>query len=419
MRKQKIILFVFVMAGFLSIAGTCNAAIINITSCSDSVVQAAINDAATGDTVVIPFGQCTWNTGLIIPDDKKITLKGQGYNNTIITHNVKAIMMNKSGSRITGIGFVMPTGIATIEVRGINWRIDHCQFTNPTSSKSVGINANGTNVTISPVGLVDHCIFNNCKVLINGMGNFNTQNSQWASNLGLGTSDAIYIEDCTFNYDGRGNCVDTNRAGKYVFRYNTVIDSEVMTHSLQAANERGTRKWEIYNNNFIGTGKIWAPFFVRGGTGVIFNNTVSGQWTQKNIILDNVRSCSFSADENIALSGRCDGNHAADGNAAGKSGYWCRDQIGRSTDEWLWTSEKPYPPQALEPAYFWNNKYSDGSDIGVLLHGCAESQAHIQQNRDWYLNTPKPGYTPYTYPHPLTMTTRTDPLPPKNLKIAQ
>ena len=27
---------------------------------------------------------------------------------------------------------------------------------------------------------------------------------------------------------------------------------------------------------------------------------------------------------------------------------------------------------------------------------------HIQENRDFYNDTPRPGYTPYVYPHPLT-----------------
>jgi hypothetical protein len=69
----------------------------------------------------------------------------------------------------------------------------------------------------------------------------------------------------------------------------------------------------------------------------------------------------------------------------------------------------PWPNQALDPVYSWNNKRaSDNSDV---LIGCGTPT--IQEGRDFYNNTAKPGYTPYTYPHPLTILA-----PPSNLNIA-
>jgi hypothetical protein len=53
------------------------AATINATNCSSAAVQAAINAAVDGDTVVIPSGTCTWTSGVTI-SGKGIKLQGSG-----------------------------------------------------------------------------------------------------------------------------------------------------------------------------------------------------------------------------------------------------------------------------------------------------------------------------------------------------
>ncbi len=86
---------------------------------------------------------------------------------------------------------------------------------------------------------------------------------------------------------------------------------------------------------------------------------------------------------------------AYDGNEE-PDGYPCYDQIGRSTDS------GPGTPQAQEPLYAWNNTLN-GAKADVTVHwGCSDVAVHIQENRDFYNDTPRPGYTPYPYPHPLT-----------------
>ena len=79
------------------------------------------------------------------------------------------------------------------------------------------------------------------------------------------------------------------------------------------------------------------------------------------------------------------------------------DQPGRGKGALITISEPmaagvSWPNQALDPVYSWNNKRaSDNSD--VLLGSVSPT---IKEGRDFYNNTPKPGYTPYKYPHPLT-----------------
>jgi hypothetical protein len=192
-----------------------------------------------------------------------------------------------------------------------------------------------------------------------------------------------------------------------VFRYNTVNDALVEAHSLQG-NHRATRKWEIYNNTFNQVKQaMWVPMFIRGGTGVIFNNVVTGTWTNPNIAIDNVRSC-----ESRSVSGICNGSSSWDGNESDQAGYPCRDQIGRSTDQWLWTSSNPYPPQALDPAYAWNNKHGS-EDVVFYHHNCDTNKSHIKVGRDIFTGIQKPGYTPYTYPHPLRASDASEPEPAK------
>jgi len=55
-----------------------------------------------------------------------------------------------------------------------------------------------------------------------------------------------------------------------------------------------------------------------------------------------------------------------------------------------------WPPQALEPIYSWNNTIN-GSNINIGSYG----EPTLKEGRDYYNSTPMPGYTPYTYPHPL------------------
>ena len=62
------------------------------------------------------------------------------------------------------------------------------------------------------------------------------------------------------------------------------------------------------------------------------------------------------------------------------------------------TGTASWPHQVLEPCYSWNNIYTPNNthvNISPTTSGFAES-------RDFFNNTPMPGYTPYTYPHPLT-----------------
>jgi hypothetical protein len=65
--------------------------------------------------------------------------------------------------------------------------------------------------------------------------------------------------------------------------------------------------------------------------------------------------------------------------------------------------------QALEPAYSWNNVYTP-TRAPVNMGLAIGAGTVLREGRDYFNNTRMPGYTPYTYPHPLTIS-----LPPSQL----
>jgi hypothetical protein len=252
--------------------------------------------------------------------------------------------------------------------------------------------------------------------------------------LDLGGPSAIYIENCTFNGNPGGTALveDSWMGGRFVVRYNTINSMDVFVHAGEPGNMiwRGGLKLEVYNNVF--TDPIYMSGIIRSGTGVIFNNTVAGG----NFVIDNQRTCCL-----LPIS-RCDGKSSYDGNAQGGYGWPCMDQVGRGGGHW--------GSQTSVPIYAWNNgpqskcsnpsasgPFCDGSiGISVFQVGTQDPgycpggatnyciagptppvpNTHFQSGRDYVNNgsTPKPGYTPYTYPHPLN---KPAPAPPQNLRI--
>lgn len=396
---------------FLLIPASNEAATRTASSCSSSAVQTAINSSSSGDTVLVPAGNCTWSSTVVIPAGKDITLLGAGIDSTTITSSAggTALKIEFGSSRVSGFTF----NCGNINLDGEGWRIDHNKFT--CSSFQEGVWVSGTRNTDSPKGLVDHNTFINQRVLVYGypaVGNEILGATQWLDPLALGTDEAVYVEDNSFTFNVFGNATDCNYYGRYVFRHNTLTDVYLEAHSLQG-HHRSCRKWEIYDNTLRQLNRaMYFPMFIRGGTGVVFNNGMTGSWgSAPNLVIDNVRS--FEPRDDL---GMCDGTSPWDGNTSGQSGWPCRDQIGRGADTSLMTGNNPYPSQSSEPAYFWNNTFN-GVTGGVQVDNGAG--IHLKKDRDYYVNSgPKPGYAPFVYPHPLqTGNSSSAPFRPSALRI--
>ncbi|MCO6434648.1 hypothetical protein [Nitrosomonas nitrosa] len=399
--------------------------IIKAASCSQSDVQRAIDSARDGDLVLVPAGTCTWTAGITF-SNTRVTVQGAGVDQTTIIDatgseydEVPFIIAGLEGKSFRITGFTFSGGGDTYGIIKIlgnckNWRIDNCRF---HSQQARAIVVGWYSWTY---GLIDHCTFTgestfSC-VLVHA-----DDSTDWARPLSLGSEKAVYVEDCTFDFkivNEWNVAIDASFGGRYVFRHNKLTNITVATHDICNNPGRSVHSYEIYENSFILDGQsAYRGMNLRGGTGVIYNNTftmVNGGYLQNPIMVANYRSCRKIVDDQCARHGwdTCDGDSKFDGNLD-STGYPCLDQIGRTSDI------NGDGIQDLAPLYEWNNTLN-GADTDLTIHtfeNCDNSSVakHIKENRDYYNDTRKPGYSHYVYPHPLT----TAPPRPKNLRIAK
>jgi hypothetical protein len=188
-------------------------------------------------------------------------------------------------------------------------------------------------------GLIDRC------TITGGGGNSELiftrgpQNS-WQTPSTLGTDQAVYVEDCTFH--GPGYVSDFNANARGVVRFCTItgpmkIDAHGLATNTPA---RSARHTEIYGNRWTGTSPWVAAIEVRGGTGMIFDNTL--------VNLDGHQMWFLLKEygplwqyPNFGLIFQTPLN------------YPLPDQIGVGQDP---------PKGGSEPLYLWNNQASQGRD---------------------------------------------------------
>jgi hypothetical protein len=293
-------------------------------------------------------------------------------------------------------GFSITNIIApAISVTGTNrnFRIDNCEVL-PAGEGVVAVEVGGP-----ACGVIDHCSFLNAEVIV-----LPDEDDAWNRPLTLGTANAVYMEDCTFGNTGAIDDVVDGRSGaRFVFRYNELTNLELHCHGNRPPRYRGTHSYEFYGNTGIcdGTTNCYRMAYLRGGTGVLFDNIWTGDWTTGSGLLL-VHQCVYR-DE-------CEGFKAC-------SRYPCHDQIGRTTDH------DGDGVQDLVPLFEWNNT-RNGEDIDLAVQDDThpEMARYIREGRDFYNDTvflnPATGtfdasyvdeygdartfrYVPYAYPHPL------------------
>jgi hypothetical protein len=458
-------------------------------SCSQQDVQAAIDAAADGDTVIVPEGTSEYrtntpNTPALKIDKKGIALLGAGIGKTVLKDNTydtgkthwwsegliraqggKGKALRISGFTFDGSGIQNAGKPAIISVRGdySDLRIDHCRF----------LNVNGAIWTYGIMrGVVDHCRYELMEDHHLGNPSFcgvmGTSDAAWKAPTQLGDAEAIYIEDCHIEFHNPQSndspALATMDGARVVFRHNTVFDGFLEFFGVDSR-PRGTVRWEVYDNTF--SGKCFCAIGLKGGTGVVFNNTIEGKFNREALWATEYRvggprqeigQCDGTspADGNAPLDGQeqaCTGAHSGgDGEAtlqcagkkwtpnalvgyavwnvadgsAGKitantentitavlkggersgwnagdafkvtNGYPALDQIGRDLD----AGADAIQPQRLAPVYAWNNKY-DGAPCPLRCRMMyPKEDDYIREGRDFF-NSPKPGYTPLAYPHPV------------------
>jgi hypothetical protein len=373
------------MAFFLR-ANDATAATISAASCSNASVQAAVDAAATGDTVLIPAGTCTWTAQVTLPASKAITLQGAGIDATTIVDGVSteivlalqaaagafqrvtALTMDARLTEKSGSGpqiYVSGSGLDA-------FRIDHIRISN-LKQRGILVNAGGGELS----GLIDHNVFEcpgdfSCKGLsLSGAGAEDSR--AFSRPIALGTNKSIFVEDNVFNYafpnDG---ALDAYAGARYVFRFNTVNGTNIEHHGADSGGFRGVHSFEIYGNNFT-IARDWRMFYFRSGTGVLFDSTWAGPFGDAEFNVYRARP------ENFPPWGQCDGSSAWDGNRGSGSnrGWPCLDQTG-----YVFT-QNPNGSHISVPMYLWNN-LKNGTPMPDPQAGEAATAPYLVLNRDFY-----------------------------------
>jgi len=363
--------------------------VIHAASCSQSDVQAAMSSAKNGDTILVPSGNCSWN-GLSI--NQAIHLKGAGIGQTKITVSDNDITKQAAGViRISGFGFSKNGGGNSSK----GFHIDGSwQGAEPIVIENNDFTISGTG--LFSIYVAGGVIFANNSFRGAWDDSFikpaNHGGNSWdiADTMGMNDTTGklnLYVENNTF-YGGTNQGIDCDSSTRCVYRYNTLTYSSFNTHGW-ATSPVGIRHFEVYGNKFIypgGTDQIsnqnWS-IWIRGGTGVIFDNQIddiSGNWGKKTTVHMTIRSA-----EDVRPEGNCS-----------DASYPEPRQLGQNHDGTSYFTD---------PIYFWGNTgtvtfeagWNWGNPCGLNF------DTFFQWGRDAVKDgNPKPGYTPYLYPHPLT-----------------
>ena len=369
------------------------AATINAASCSTTDVSSAIAAAANGDTVQIPNGSCTWASG--ISTSKQITLQGASVNGVTITHGAgSATLLNlnigsSNRTQIANLRFMPGTGTGVyVEINGVGltplmhdvyFNIPNFQLAHAVRWYVMGgVIWRATFESTEPGGSESGCL------VVKASG------PAWTAPSTMGTLDTngtnnLYIEDSVFR--NVGQCPDVDDLGRVVVRHSQVIGSSGLTHGTTSSS--GGRQVELYDNTFTypdTTRNLNRYFWYRAGSAVITRNSVQQITGQ---MYGNKDSFVFVVE-----------NARRTGPAGCCTSYMCYHQPGSGGNG---TS------QISDPVYIWSNTGTGASDIGTnegepASCGTTYSTSNFfQVGRDYFLNgDAKPGYSSYTYPHPLT-----------------
>lgn len=333
---------------------------------SSQAIQAAINQAESGDTIIVRATTATWDSGIVVPSTKALFVDGSGI---VVTRGQNftgvlfSVSTNSSAStRISNFHFRQTSRNRMMSVKGVfsnpKFRIDHSTFFT-SAGQAILLEVTGA------WGLIDNCSFtgNDASELVHNLGHGATSTAGWEDDLQPGSSDALYIEDCTFSkydlttpYFWGTSGIQSYYGSRTVVRRSTFNYCQVDQHGTAGA--IGARWWEIYDNTFTiptgGSRNQSSYMDIRAGSGVIFNNRAEGG---KNL------------GAGVIVLREED------------SGYPALFQIGRGKN------------QQIDPTYCWDNTAATPSS----------GSSNVVSGRDFFPNTKRPNYMPLEYPHPLRL----------------
>jgi hypothetical protein len=345
-------------------------------------------------------------------------------------------------------------------------------------------------------GVVDHCLFNCLKGRTTGPVEVKHRewngkdwgHGSWADDPYWGSEKFVFIEDNTFEFDGKG-AIDSFEGARFVVRHNRMHNCGLVMHGTEGQG-RGAKQVEEYNNTYVfdrpgsagqirsgciishdntwtnvakghvlqdfryyndqatkwgiangqnmydlndpnGTVGYWAAGTHTGPDGADIltdatKNWTTNQWYTPDLGVAYIIRNKTKEAAGVPAQQRCILGNTSDTvtfshvvfqikqplafNTGDRYEIWkikrLLDQPGVGKGDLLsgagpyggpsMATPKAWPHQGDEPCYSWNN--ADGSGKPLNL---GTGQPSIKEGRDFVNGTPKPGYKPYTYPHPL------------------
>jgi hypothetical protein len=323
----------------------------------DAPLQEAINQAAPGDTILIPAGEYIIKRPVAV--NKPLIIKGEGVVNTKISHGTNVLFaVHADNVRIEGIEFIGRPNISgdrAIDVYDAkDFCIIRCHFNN-ISRAGVVVNGDARGV-ISKCNFFD--IWDGSGVVVYGNGE-----TSWEEPLVFGTENAVFVEDCEFYRNW--HAIGSNEGSKYVFRYNEVYDclkeaQAVDAHGYEYQSSCGSRSFEVYHNTISNASACYAGIWIRGGDGLVFNN--------------NIYNCTNA----VLLS------------------------VTTSAPEDPDDEDYPFKDQTML-MYAWSNTLNN-QPVGINVR--SDSVFFLQEGRNFFNENyfdVNEEYQPYPYPHPLTL----------------
>ena len=398
-------------------------------SCSQADVTAAISAASDGDIVVVPAGNCTWRSTLII--EKGIWLQGSGNNTpkesatfplTIISNPDPAIRLvcdtNMSLFRVTGFRFQGGNGQAYIEIVGRGtgkkglgaFRIDNNYFDHISGAYNIWNRS-----TDGPLyGLIDNNTFHDSGTDVYTISFWEFYQpapstcwgkDSWDRPFTWGSAGFNFVEDNLFDQPTvyQRHYVEHEMGGRSVIRHN-IFNAQVAGSPdyidghgdcLSNTNGRGVRGGEIYANTFQGTNSsVGRNINLRGGQWLVYDNT----FTTKGWAASPIQFTEYRASPDC-------------------SGCYSTSRCSPDPPACVTNSPSYYPLRdQIQGTYAWNNTMG-GVHQDPYVDSGGYLSFYIQANRDYWSSASKPGalstYTPFPYPHPL----RAGPSAPSSLRI--
>lgn len=371
-------------------------------SCERADVLAAIAAARPDQEVVVPAGECHWTAGVDVTGI--VGLRGAG-DATVIVHDAGAESLfdvsERADRSIELSHLLLRQGTGGAEAwqgmfvhlggDGRPALLHHLRMEMTTSSRrAMRIDSHH--------GVVFECTFDGAGNDVSAIAIFGASDS-WSTPHTMGTADTdgtanVYLEDDEF-LRIPFQALDPDTDSRVVIRHNRFAESAMSSHGADTS-DVGTRHWELYGNTFEFTdhgdcdGSLTANlpylFFVRGGTGVITDNTIpdvsSCAWGDKSEILFTVMNLR-----------RNDGPHPC------WDTYPAPHQVGQGHDGTM---------AVTDPVYLWDNRGGGNYDAPGRndydpdeCGGGPSTDDFVVAGRDYVTGAARPGWAPFAYPHPL------------------